>query len=129
MASQLRVGTLTPVSGSGKKFEGWITIAGRLDEKVALRPHPRARPGDANSNAPSYEVFLVRGGRELCCGSAWIKSGKVEFLSMTLDQVDWPYPLNLAAFPPDGTEDDAWVVVWSRPRGGRVQSTAGSART
>lgn len=114
------------VEKAGIKYQGRIDLDGRMIPNFVLRDHPRARPGDTDSSAPSYELFVVRDGRETVAGAAWIKnSEKVEggdFMSLTLDNIRWPRPLNLTAFPPDSkstTKD--WTIVWSRPRAARVQ--------
>jgi uncharacterized protein (DUF736 family) len=107
--------------GTGEvKFTGRVTLAGRLDDVLSLKVHPRANP--ENDRSPAYEVFITSKGRELACGSAWLKNHEKigDFLSITVDKVGWPRAVHLTAFPPEGSSKD-WSVVWSRPRAARVQ--------
>lgn len=109
---------------AGVKFRGRVSLAGRFDDTLVLRDHPRAKKesGEANPNAPAFEIFFERNGRELACGAAWIKNHENvgDFVSLTLDQINWPNPVYLTAFPPS-KKTEPWPVVWSRPRGARVQ--------
>lgn len=119
--AQIRCGKMKAFKTGEVRFEGRITLEGRLDDVVQLKVHPRSQPD--NERAPSFEIFLVKGGRAIACGSAWSKHHETvgDFVSMTLDNVRWPNPLNLTAFPPEKSGDD-WSVVWSRPRAKRPQT-------
>lgn len=128
--TQIRCGKLKAYPATNRiLFDGRIALQGRLDDVLQLAKHPRA---DAdNDRAPAYEVFIQPPGqaRGIPCGAAWLKNhvNVGDFLSITVDKVDWPRPLNLTAFPPDERKGDAkgeWTVVWSRPRGQRVQDEA-----
>lgn len=128
MTAQIRCGVLKAMKGKASvEFRGRVTLDGRFDDVLVLRKHPRAKneDGSVNENAPSYEIFFERNARELAAGAAWIKnSEKIEggdFLSLTLDSIRWPRPVYLTAFPPSKGDPDSWPVVWSRPRGARVQ--------
>lgn len=117
--AQIRCGKLKAYAKGEVRFEGRVTLDGRLDDTIQLKTHPRAQPD--NERAPSFEIFILKGGRAIACGSAWSKHhDKVgDFLSLTIDNVRWPHPLNLTAFPPENSGSD-WEVVWSRPRGKKV---------
>lgn len=133
--SQIECGRLTkvesPVAVGGVEFRGQIVLGSRIDKYVFLiakRPYDQnGNPVDRNGNSPTHDVCVKREtGNYQVIGAAWTKaSEKVEgggFLSITLDDPDWPAPLNLSAFPPRrGIE---WRVVWQRPRGERIQDQA-----
>lgn len=129
MSTQIECGVLKrKVMGERIVFEGAISLSDVLKGKLLLTPHPRANP--ENENSPSYEIQFTpdKTKRPFLAGAAWIKDMKKEgeeFLSMTLDAVSWDRPINLAAFPPGADakpeEKNDWRVVWSRPRGARVQ--------
>lgn len=117
--AQIRCGSLKPAKGD-VLFTGRIILAGRLDDVLSLKKHPRANPD--NDKAPTYEVFITSKGRDIAAGSAWLKNHENigDFLSITVDKVDWPRAVHLTAFPPEKGATD-WSVVWSRPRAARVQ--------
>jgi uncharacterized protein (DUF736 family) len=120
--AQIRCGILKAFrNASGVKFEGRVALEGRLDDILQLKDHPRADRD--NDRSPAYEVFIVRNGRAVAVGAAWLKNHEKvgDFLSLTIDSPRWPRPVNLTAFPPDKSSPDGWTVVWSRPRGARVQ--------
>lgn len=117
--AQIRCGTLKPLKGD-VRFTGRVVLAGRLDDILSLKVHPRANPD--NDRAPAYEVFITSKGRDIAAGAAWLKNHEKigDFISITVDKVNWPHPVHLTAFPPDKGASD-WSVVWSRPRAARVQ--------
>lgn len=124
--SQIKCGLLTTVANdaNGIKFRGNITLGDRLDHDVMLVTNPRA---NEKSDAPDFDVVARRKsfvGSFKPIGGAWLKnSSKVnggDFVTMTLDDPDWPNEIFVTAFPPDKGND--WRIVWSRPRGARVQS-------
>jgi uncharacterized protein (DUF736 family) len=127
MTTQIECGVLKPkklANGGATYFEGNISLSGVLVGTLVLMPHPRANP--ENENAPSYEAALTEHGkRPFIAGAAWIKnSDKVkggDFLSITLDAVKWDRAINVAAFPPEDEQSTDWRIVWSRPKGVRVQ--------
>ena len=122
--SQIRCGSLTKSSEGGVEFLGRIRLASRLNGVLVFRKHPRAMPGSEESKSPDYEVFRRATDGEVACGAAWIKysAHQEDFLSITLDDPDWSSPLNLTAFPPAQERGEtSWQVIWSRPRGQRVQ--------
>jgi uncharacterized protein (DUF736 family) len=91
-----------------------------MDDQFALRVHPRAQPD--NERSPAYEVFILKSGREVACGAAWLKNHEKvgDFLSITVDDVRWPRAVHLTAFPPEAKDSENWNVVWSRPRGAKA---------
>ena len=117
--AQIRCGTLKAQQGE-VLFTGRVVLAGRLDDVISLKKHPRANPN--NDRTPAFEVFITSKGRDIACGSAWLKNHEKigDFLSITIDKVNWPRAVHLTAFPPEKDAKD-WSVVWSRPRAARVQ--------
>jgi len=123
--SQIACGKLKAISNHPNDFAflGDVTLGSRLDGKLAL---VREKREGASDRAPEYAVlYCAIGQRSMrVMGNAWLKnSDKVnggDFMSMTLDDPDWNSALNLTAFPPDKNGGD-WRIIWSRPRGARVQ--------
>jgi len=125
--SQLKCGTIrrVPADHSMRKergihFFGEVTLGIRLNGDLTF-VQAEQRDG-ASADAPDFDVvYKPRGGHARAAGAAWIKSGPRvgDFLSISMDDPDWASPLNLTAFPPDS--GDMWRIVWSRPRGARVQ--------
>ena len=122
---RITCGTLSRVSNSPNKFEfmGEVTLIQRLNGKLAL---VKAARSGKSKDAPDYDVLYCPNGERTMypLGAAWLKnsdkvSGK-DFLSLTVFMPDWSEPANLTAFPPEGDGKD-WTVVYSRPRGARVQ--------
>jgi uncharacterized protein (DUF736 family) len=117
--SQVSAGTMKAVqSEKGRIFKGNVLLGERLNGELQLRDHPRARLSD---EAPDYEAFYRRDGSDgplRSVGAAWLKNGvQGDFLSLTMDDPDWPNALNLTAFPPDKNNAAAeWRIVWQRPR-------------
>ncbi len=125
--SQVNCGSLTYTEKPGEDgiiYRGPVTLGSRLDGTLALTKTSRAR----NDQAPDYEVwYRARGGTTTLrsIGSAWIKNHPNigDFLTLTVDDPDWPSALNLAAFPPDNT-GQPWRITWSRPRRPAQQEAA-----
>jgi len=119
--SKIDCGTLTRTDKDGVEFQGSIQIGRRLDGILILRKHARAGISDDH---PDFAVeYSPQNGRARPIGAAWIKNGKQvgDFISLALDDPDWPSPLNLSAFPKSTNPDEsAWVIVWTRPRGLRI---------
>ena len=118
--SQIRCGNLKRLD-KGDGLGGAVQLGSRLDGAIYLTKSTRERTGD---NSPDYDVsYQPKGGSTRLVGAAWIKNhpNVGDFLTLSLDDPDWTSPLNLTAFPPDKS-DGAWQLVWSRPRGSRVQS-------
>ena len=128
--SRIDCGTLSPVRANGIEFQGPVRLGDRLDGELILKKH-----GNAGSSGthPDYTVeYAPTGGRPRQIGAAWQKNGVrvADFLSMTLDDPDWSSPLNLSAFPPQAERGgSAWTLVWSRPRGARVQDEAQNGKS
>jgi len=136
MSTPIHCGELHPKNDNAGKlngFSGRILLADLIQGTLTLAPNPRA---SSNSEAPDYLVSYHPSratGAPYQIGAAWIKnSEKVnggDFLSMTLDSPRWTNSVNLSAFPPDEstvsetaeTRSPGWRVVWSRPRGAKVQ--------
>jgi uncharacterized protein (DUF736 family) len=120
--SRLECGSFAFVARDGIEYRGRVQLGHRIDCELILRKHPRA---GSFPNHPDFTVEAVNeAGKTRPIGAAWIKnSDRVgDFLSMTLEDPDWPTALNLSVYPPiDGAVDTSWTVVWSRPRGARVQ--------
>lgn len=123
--SKIDCGALAHLGKDGIEYRGQVQLGARLDGTLTLRRHPRA--GSSNEH-PDYTVeYAHRDGAPHVVGAAWIKNGQRvgDFISMTLDDPDWTSPLNLTAFPPSRERGEtSWPVVWSRPRGARVQDAA-----
>jgi uncharacterized protein (DUF736 family) len=125
--SQIRCGKLTLQDAQSEHvWEGKIAIGKRLDGVLALIRHPIQDAG-ASKKAPAWEVVYKHAGRQnwSTVGSAWNKiseDGKTEFVSMSLDNPDWDAPLNLSGFKRPEQAGEVMDVVWSRPRGGKVQN-------
>lgn len=124
--TQIRCGKLKAYPPTSRiLFDGKITLESRLDDILQLTRHPRADRD--NDRAPTYEVFIAKPGRNaVAVGAAWLKNHEKvgDFISITIDSPRWPRALNLTAFPPDENKGDAkgeWTVIWSRPRGAKVQ--------
>lgn len=126
--TQLQCGTL--VQRADKSFHGNLSLIGRFDGAFELKVHPNARHG--GESHPDYVVnYMPRGDLgKFQFGVAWLKnSDKVgDFLSISLAHPSWGDDLILQAFPPNTSRDEKdWRVVWSRPRGARVQDQAQAA--
>lgn len=115
-------GTLAQIGLDGVEFRGHVQLGNRLDGTLTLRKHRRA---GTSSNNPDYSIeYTPRSGGTRPIGAGWIENGERagDFISMTLDDPDWPSPLYLTAFPPAKERGEtSWIVVWTRPRGARVQ--------
>lgn len=123
--SKIDCGTLAKAGQDGVEFRGHVHVGSRLDGELILRKHRRSgSPGDN----PDFSIeYAPRIGDPRPIGAGWIKGGvRVgDFISMTLDDPDWPSPLYLQAFPPARERGEtAWTIVWTRPRGVRVQDEA-----
>ena len=123
--SKIDCGALAEVGKDGVEFRGPVRLGNRLDGELTLRKHRRSgSPGDK----PDFCVeYIPRIGDPRPIGAGWIKGGiRVrDFISMTLDDPDWPSPVYLQAFPPVRERGEtAWTIVWTRPRGARVQNEA-----
>lgn len=123
--SQIRCGSLQQQDDAADyEFEGRVSIGKRLDGTIALLAHPLR---GQSKKAPDWEVVYRHGGRPnfTPVGSGWDKvsdNGETKFISMSLDNPDWAAELSLTAFErefPDGSK--GYDVIWSRPRGQRVQ--------
>ena len=115
--TRIDCGQLSRVGKDGIEFQGIVRLGARLDGTLALRKHPRAGTSEDHPDAPNE-------GRPRPIGAGWIKNSErvSDFISMTLDDPDWPAPLNLTAFPRTSDHADSiWTIVWSRPRGARIQ--------
>ena len=121
--SKIRCGTLQKSNKDGYEFVGKIAYGANVRGDLVLRKARRA----GGNGAPDFDVYFTPHGSDatIHAGAAWIKNGDRvgDFLSISLDNPDWPGPVNVTAFPPDqGTAE--WTIVWSRPRGQRVQEQA-----
>ena len=113
----LNIGTLETVTNNLEE-EIWGHIKTRsLNIKIRLVSNVSGRNSD---NSPDYKIFEQgedNEGHQI--GSAWLKipnnpnSSVKEFLSITLDDPDFPKPLNVAAFPQGNGK---WDVIWNRPK-------------
>jgi uncharacterized protein (DUF736 family) len=134
MTTQIQCGHLQAKKskdGQGTEFQGTVRLIGRLNGTIVLMLHPNAANA-TNENHPDYEVFYQPAGETHAfpVGAAWLKEGERvgEFLSITMAHPDWADDLNLSAFPPNTQRSEtAWRVVWSRPRGARVQDQPAQA--
>lgn len=126
--SQIRCGSLQEQDENAEyEFEGRVSIGKRLDGIIALLPHPMR---GQSKKAPDWEVHYKHAGRQnfTPVGSGWNKVSddtKTKFISMSLDNPDWAGELSLTAFErefPEGGK--GYDVIWSRPRGQRVQEQA-----
>lgn len=99
---------------------GEVNLARRLNGKLQLYKNPRWKQ-TPDSSIPTHLVGYTpeyRDGtqREMLIGNAWTKYAEKQqsdFLTLTLDDPDWPNAINLAAF---SREDGSLDLVWSRPR-------------
>ena len=120
--SKIDCGQLSRVAKDGIELQGPVRLGDRLDGTLTLRRHPRA--GTSNDHPDHLIEYTPANGKTRPIGAGWIKNSEraADFISMTLDDPDWPGALNLTAFPPSADQKDSpWAVVWSRPRGARVQ--------
>jgi uncharacterized protein (DUF736 family) len=106
-------------------FSGTVRLIGRLNGKLELLPHPN-KGNSASEDHPEYEVHYQPAGDDAsyAVGAGWMKNNpKVgDFVSITMGNPAWNDDLNLTVFPPNTTRNETtWRVVWSRPRGARVQ--------
>ena len=120
--SKVDCGSLAQVGHDGVEFRGQVQLSNRLDGTLILRKHRRSGTTDDH---PDYSIeYMPRNGSSRPIGAGWIKNGERagDFISMTLDDPDWPSSLYLTAFPPAKERGEtSWIVVWSRPRGARIQ--------
>lgn len=127
--SKIDCGTLSQVAAEGVEFRGHVLLGNRLDGTLILRKHRRS---GATNDHPDYAIeYTPRNGSARPMGAGWIKNGERagDFISMTLDDPDWPSPLYLSAFPPAKERGEtSWIVVWTRPRGVRVQDAPSSEK-
>ena len=125
--SKIDCGSLIRVGKDGIEFRGTVHLGQRLDGLLILRKHSRA--GTSEDHPDFIVEYSPHGGRPRPVGAGWLKNSErvSDFISMTLDDPDWPSPINLTAFSSGGDRNDAsWVIVWSRPRGARVQDQGAS---
>lgn len=115
-------------SESEHVYEGRVAIGRRLDGILAIAGHPMA---GSSKKAPNYEIRYKHAGRTTwsIVGSGWLKTsedGDTEFVSMSLDNPDWPDGLNLSGFKREAEKDEPGMmdIIWSRPRSRRVQDEA-----
>ena len=120
--ANIRCGTLQKSTKEGFEFVGKLVYGSMAHGDIVMRK--ARRTAASGEGAPDYDVFFTPKGSDntFHAGAAWLKNGNRvgDFLSLSLDSPDWPGAVNLAAFPPDGG-DTSWTIVWSRPRGERVQ--------
>jgi uncharacterized protein (DUF736 family) len=119
--SNIDCGSLTRIDRGGIHLKGPIRLGARLDGVLALIKHPRA--GTSGDHPDYLAEYTPQGGSPRPAGAAWNKhSDRIGgFISISLDDPDWPSPINLTAFPIKGDQDNpTWVIVWSRPRGPRA---------
>jgi len=120
--SKIDCGTLTLVRQGNIEFRGEVQLGSRLDGTLVLRKHRRA---GSSGDSPDYSIeYKPRNGNARPLGAAWLKNGERagDFVSMTLDDPDWSAPTYLTAFAPAKDRGEtSWVIVWTRPRGARVQ--------
>lgn len=121
------VGHLSPFTGQqGEQgFKGDLTFH-HCRGQIALRPNMEKR----SDRSPDYTVLVDREG----AGRGWQEYGlawdkepedKPAYVSILLNHESLQQDFNLAAFPPfNEEEDERWVIVYGRPRGGRVAETA-----
>jgi uncharacterized protein (DUF736 family) len=127
MSSQITCGVLKKNDEDDEfDYVGKVSLGRRLSGTIGLREHPLT---GQSKKSPDYEVLYKHEGKPNfgALGSAWEKESedkKTEFVSMSLDSPDWDDGLNLTAFR---REDGTLSVVWSRPRGARVQDEAEAA--
>ena len=125
--SRIECGSLTQVGRDGVEYRGEVQLGDRLDGVLILKKHRRA---GASDDHPDFVIeYAPRNGSPRPIGAGWLKNGDRvgDFITMTLDDPDWPSPLNLSAFPPTTSRGEtSWAVVWSRPRGVRVQDRPAS---
>lgn len=106
--------TTSPAAGA-PDWSGEVNLARRLNGKLNLYRNPRHKP--TIENMPTHIVgYVPEGAREMLIGYAWTKyseKSQGDFLTLALDDPDWPNEVNLAAFARD---DGSLDLVWSRPR-------------
>ena len=123
--SQLNCGTLKKISDKAEAnvhFRGSIALGTRVIGALALSVPSRK---SASEDAPDYDVSLKpTGGEAHVVGAAWIKNtAKVgDFLTLTLDDPDWPREVFVTAFPSETKGE--FRIVWSRPRVAQQQREA-----
>ncbi len=122
------VGHLTPFKGqSGEGYKGELTLHSCRGQ-IALKPVEEKR----SDRSPDFTVLIDREGQGNGWqeyGLAWVKkpANKTAYLSILIDHESLPAPYNVAAFPPlDTAKDPRHVIVWGRPRGGKVALDAAS---
>ena len=91
--SKIDCDTLVAVGKNGIEFQGRIQLGARLDGTLTLRKHPRA--GSSDDHPDLLVDYAPAGGVSRPVGAAWIKNGRQvgDFISMTLDDPDWPSSL------------------------------------
>jgi uncharacterized protein (DUF736 family) len=111
-----KIGYLKPYNnGTYEELHGEVkTLSFQLKIKLAL-DNMRT-----NENAPDYIVYAdTMTGEAIDIGAAWKKSKRkedgslLEFLSLTIDDLSLPQPLNVAAFKHN---DGSYEISWRRRR-------------
>jgi uncharacterized protein (DUF736 family) len=122
--SKIDCGSLTRIGKEGAELRGPVSLGNRLDGVLLLRRHPRA---GSSEDHPDFAVeYAPRGSHARSVGAGWLKKGERagDFITMTVDDPDWPSPLNLTAFRGNEGGEEVWTIVWSRPRVGRVDDAS-----
>ena len=109
------IGFLDEVQNNGEK-EFWGELK-TLHHHLKLRLAPNKEFG-GSERAPDYYIFTRNSsGGEAQIGNAWMKplnnptSDAREFLSITIDDVSFIAPINVAAFPKG---KQRWEISWRR---------------
>lgn len=90
-----------------------------LHLSIALRMEPREKRGE---DSPDMDVQGKLSSNDWAyIGAAWLRTfdkgehrGK-RFYSLALDDPAWPHPLNVSAFPVDGSAEQ-YEIIWRRER-------------
>ena len=120
MATSIECGTLKQVDST--RLEGILRLGRTIKGVIVFR-----RISGNSENQPSHQVYFTPLGSSDTehVGVAFLKhsdKADMDWLSISIDNFDWPCEINLAAFPNE--KGDEFRLVWSRPRGGRNQERA-----
>jgi len=99
--------------GTSPPFEGWIRT---LDLELSVQLH--TANAKASNSSPDYQIYSKgRGNYWVQIGNAWKKIPRMAtgpdqyFLSITIDDLSFDKPINVAAFK---SGNETWDVTWRR---------------